>query len=478
MLLFSLVAYLVVTIFIGVITSRFVKTSEDFIIAGRRLPFLISSAALFATWFGSETILGASSEFVSHGLYGVIEDPFGAALCLFLIGVFFARPIYKMNLVTFGDFYKKIFGRKTEMIAGFFMVPSYFGWIAAQLVALGILINVVAGIPTIQGILFSAIIVTAYTYIGGMWAVSITDFIQTIVIIAGLILLAVSLVGEAGGLMNIYQQTPEGFFKFFPDPDPANILKYFAAWITIGLGSIPQQDVFQRVMASKDSKTAVRASYFSSFLYMSVGFLPLLIGLCAKILYPDILTGDAQTVLPKVVLLHSNIFIQIMFFGALFSAIMSTTSGAILAPASILSENLIKPLLKNKLEKKHHLSLVRACVVIIAVISTGMACVSTNIYELVAQSSVLSLVSLFIPMAGGLYWKRSSSTGAIFSMVAGISVWAFWENFGDPDFPALIAGLIASLAGIVAGSLLVPDRKNNAEVGKELEDKISIKTLR
>src|SRR3990170_4219526 len=152
-------------------------------LAGRSLPLMLSSAALFATWFGSETVFGASSEFLEGGLYGVIEDPFGAALCLLLFGMFFAGRLYRMKLLTLGDFFKVKYGRSTELVASIFLAPPYIGYIAAQLVAMGLILNVVAGLTLWIGIVISAFIVTVYTYIGGMWAITITDFIQTLVLI-------------------------------------------------------------------------------------------------------------------------------------------------------------------------------------------------------------------------------------------------------------------------------------------------------
>lgn len=152
MLLASILIYLALTVFIGFWASRKVKNSSDFMLAGRSLPIVLSTSALFATWFGSETVFGASSEFLNGGLYSVIEDPFGAALCLLLFGIFFARKLYSMNLMTLGDFFKVRFGRTTELIASIFMVPSYFGYIAGQLVALGLILNVVTDIPVWQGV--------------------------------------------------------------------------------------------------------------------------------------------------------------------------------------------------------------------------------------------------------------------------------------------------------------------------------------
>jgi SSS family solute:Na+ symporter len=199
---------MVLTVLIGLWASRKVKSSDDYILAGRSLPLFISSSALFATWFGSETVFGASSEFLQGGLYAVIEDPFGAALCLILFGMFIARKLYAMNLLTLGDFFKIRYGRQTELISSLFLAIPYIGYIAAQLVAMGLILTVVTGMVVWQGVVISAVVVTIYTYIGGMWAITITDFIQTIIIIIGLLALAFVLSGKAGGVAHVLSQVP------------------------------------------------------------------------------------------------------------------------------------------------------------------------------------------------------------------------------------------------------------------------------
>ncbi len=244
MLLLSILIYLSLTIAVGFWAARKVKGSGDFLLAGRSLPMVLSTSALFATWFGSETVFGASSRFLEGGLFSVIEDPFGAALCLVLFGTFFARRLYNMNLLTLGDYFKVRFGRRTEIVASVFMVPAYFGYTAAQLVALGLISNVVMGIPVWQGIAISALVVTLYTYAGGMWAISITDFIQSIIIVVGLLILAFVLVNKAGGVSNVFTQVPAATFQFLPEGNWNGIVSWLAAWSVLGLGSIPSQDVF------------------------------------------------------------------------------------------------------------------------------------------------------------------------------------------------------------------------------------------
>ena len=426
-------------------------------LAGRSLPILLSSSALFATWFGSETVFGASSQFLQGGLYAVIEDPFGAALCLVLFGLFFARKLYNMNLLTLGDFFKVRFGKRTELVASAFLAPPYVGYIAAQLVAMGLILNVVAGLELWQGVVISAIVVTFYTYIGGMWAISITDFIQSIIIIVGMIVLAVVLAGKAGGVMNVMNQVPDHTFKFFPDTNGREIVAWLAAWSVLGLGSLPSQDVFQRSMSSGSANTAVRSCYIAAILYLSVAMLPLFISLCTKYLYPDQL-GDAQLALPNMVMAHTGIVVQVLFFGSLLSAIMSTTSSAMLAPAAIMAENLIRPLSKRKYNDRQMLGLTRVSVLIFSVMATVMACLRRNIYELVGESSILSLVSLFVPLVFGLYWKRASSTGAVLSIVGGAGAWFVFVNV-ELSVPALVPSTIVSISGMIIGSLMFPKKQ-------------------
>jgi Na+/proline symporter len=169
--------------------------------------------------------------------------------------------------------------------------------------------------------------------------------------------------------------------------------------------------------------------------------------------YPEVVASidDAQVVLPTIVLAHTSTTLQIFFFGALNSAILRTTSGAILAPASILAENIIKPL-KNNSTDAYLLRTVRVSVIIIALIATVMANMQSNIYELVAQSSALSLVSLFVPLTAGIYWKRATETGALAAMSLGMLVWLYFE-FSDYAVPSLIPGLAASIIGQCGGDV-------------------------
>lgn len=461
MLLFWVIFYLLFTIAIGVFAQRYVKSSGDFIQAGRRLPALFNATALFALWFGSETVFGASSAFLEDGLYGVIEDPFGGVLCLVLFGLFFARKLYRLNILTIADLYRNRFGKKIEIISGVFMLITFFGYVAAQIVALGLILRMVTGdtMSAESSIILCASIVTLYTCIGGMWAVSITDFIQSFFIVIGLIVVCVFMADAAGGTEKVLNSAPEGFYKFFPDRDGVEITNWFAAWFTIGLGSLASQDVFQRVNSARSERAAVNSTYLGALFYLILAMLPLFIALAAKVIYPNEDYSDTQEVLPALVITHTPMIVQILFFGSLLSAVLSTCSGALLAPASILSENLIKPLSKKEYNDKQFLWILRMSVVIIAAVSTVMATMRNNIYELVGESSVLGIVSLLFPMIIALYAKKASATGAFFSMVLGMGSWIIlefgpgWGMFEELPIATFIPALAVSILAYYTGSL-------------------------
>ncbi|HEY3429122.1 MAG TPA: sodium:solute symporter, partial [Cyclobacteriaceae bacterium] len=259
------------------------------------------------------------------------------------------------------------------------------------------------------------------------------------------------------GLFTVLSEVPQENFRFFPTLELKEIVAYLAAWSVLGLGSIPSQDVFQRTMSSGSAKTAVWSCYIAAFLYLTIAMLPLFISLCVKHLYPDQIGNDTQLTLPSMVLSHTSLPIQILFFGSLLSAIMSTTSSAILAPASIFSENFVKPLWKHRFSDNQFLLLTKISVLIFSVIGTIMACIRSNIYELVGESSILSLVSLFIPLTLGMYWKRATSKGALLSMAMGICTWLMWQQL-DSDWPSLVPALIISLIAMVIGSLIWKDK--------------------
>ncbi len=221
--------------------------------------------------------------------------------------------------------------------------------------------------------------------------------------------------------------TPIDHFRLTPaDFTAKDYLAYIAAWITIGLGSIPQQDVYQRIMSAKNASTARWGSIIAGLLYLSFAMIPLGLALIARVLEPSFIgMNDAEGVIPSMVLNHAPLFLQIIFFGALLSAIMSTASGALLAPATILSRNFLHPLFRGNLSDKSFLRLTRICVIFVAMVAMYLALGDSTIFELVQNSYTFVLVGAFVPLAFGLYTKWANTAGVVFSSSFGVIAWIY-----------------------------------------------------
>ncbi|MEY2612535.1 MAG: Sodium/glucose cotransporter, partial [Planctomycetota bacterium] len=289
-LLVFVLLYLLGTLAIGAWAGTRVKNTEDFAVAGHSLPLYMVITTSFATWFGAETVMGIPAKFVEGGLNSVIEDPFGASMCLVLVGLFFATRLYRMKLLTIGDFYRKRFGTPVEILCSVMIIISYLGWVAAQITALGLVFTILSGgeINHATGMIIGTVLVLVYVMMGGMLAVAWTDFIQMIVLVIGLSYIAWYASGLVGGADKVFAYASEkDWFKILPPPSFKDWAFFIAAAITMMLGSIPQQDVFQRVMSAKDERSAKLGAVIGGLCYLAFAFVPMFIVVAALIQMPE-----------------------------------------------------------------------------------------------------------------------------------------------------------------------------------------------
>ena len=475
------VLYLLGTLALGVWAGTRIKNTADFAIAGRSLPLIMVVTTTFATWFGAETVMGIPAKFVQGGLNAIVEDPFGAGTCLVLVGLFFAARLYKQNLLTIGDFYRQRFGRGIEVFCSVAIILSYLGWVAAQITALGLVFSVLTNgaMSETTGMIVGTLAVLVYVVIGGFLAVAWTDFIQMIVLVIGMSIIAMFASDLAGGADKVFAvATNKDLWNFLPPPSFTDIAFFIGAGLTMMLGSIPQQDVFQRVMSAKDSNTARNGAVIGGVSYILFAFVPMFIVASAVVVMGDsameLAKNDYQRVLPTFVLTKMPLVMQILFFGALLSAIKSTSSATLLAPSTSFVENILKNLRPGMTDKQQLLAMRVTIVVFTAIVlSYAIAMKGTPIYDLVSAAYQVTLVGAFVPLVMGLYWKRATTQGAIFSLAAGICVWLlFFPQLGGEAlsklFPGQLAGLIAGFAGMIVGSLMPQMLKNRHEPRKQV----------
>jgi Na+/proline symporter len=470
MLIWFVICYMATSIGIGVWAATRVHNARDYAVAGRRMPFILVTSTVFATWFGAETVLGIPATFIGGGLNGIVSDPFGASICLILAGLFFATKLYRMNLISIGDYYRIRYSRTVEVLTSIAIVLSYLGWVSAQLTALGLVFNVVShgAIPIQTGILLGATIMILYTAFGGMFSVVFTDAFHMIPLVLGLIYLVWLVSGMAGGVAPVVAHAQAaGKLAFWPKPTTSEILAFAGAAITMMFGSIPQQDVFQRITSAKTERVAITSSVTGGMLYFVFAFLPIFLAYSATLIDPVMVNGllagkgehDTQLILPTFILDHTPIFAQIVFFGALLSAITNTASATLLAPSVTFTENLLREVWKRDWNDRTLLITMRWVVIGFGVAVTLFALNSgSSIYQMVENAYKVTLVCAFVPLVAGMYWKRANSTGAMASIVLGLVVWIALEiKAPDGLWPPQLAGLLASVIGMFAGSLLAKD---------------------
>jgi len=473
------VLYLLGTLAIGVWAGTRIKNTSDFAIAGRSLPLIMVVTTTFATWFGAETVMGIPAKFVQGGLNAIIEDPFGAGTCLILVGLFFASRLYKQNLLTIGDFYRQRYGKGVEVFCSAAIILSYLGWVAAQITALGLVFSVLTNgaMSETAGMIVGTLAVLIYVVIGGFLAVAWTDFIQMIVLVIGLSIIAIFSANLAGGADKVFAMaTQKDLWNLLPPPSFTEIAMFIGAGLTMMLGSIPQQDVFQRVMAAKNAETARNGAAIGGASYIVFAFVPMFIVSCAVVVMGpsalDMAKNDYQRLLPTFVLTKMPLVMQILFFGALLSAIKSTSSATLLAPSTSFVENILKNL-RPRMRDKQQLLATRVTIVVFAalVLAYAVAMKGTSIYDLVSSAYQVTLVGAFVPLVMGLYWKRSTTQGAVISLGAGVATWILFfpqvSKLGE-QFPPQLAGLVAALIGMIAGSLAPQMLRNRHEATHHL----------
>ncbi len=464
MLIWFVVIYLLVSIMIGLVAATRVKNTKDYAVAGRHLPLPVVIATVFATWFGAEAIFGVSATFVTKGLNGVAADPFGASMCLVLAGFFFSTQLYKLNIITLGDFYRMRYNRTVEVLTTIAIVISYLGWVAAQIKALGLIFNIIThgAVSEDAGMVLGTAIVLTYTTFGGMLSVAVLDFVQMIVVIGGLLYIGSIVSDMTGGVAPVIEHArAAGKLDFFPKGADIWVwMTFLGGWVTMMLGSIPQQDVFQRITSAKSAKIALWGSMLGATVYFCFTFVPMFIAYSATLIDPmhfgALVVDDSQRVLPYLVLEHTPLLAQVIFFGAVMSAIMSCSSATLLAPSVSFAENIVKGYMPH-LSDKGFLKVMRICLIGFGLCVLLYALNSErSIFGMVESAYKITLAGAFVPLIFGVFWKKSTSQGALAAIIGGVSTWVLIEVLiGEACLvPPQLVGLGVSIVAMVAGSLL------------------------
>ncbi len=505
---------------VGIWAGRKVQDNTDYVVAGRRLPIYMAAASIMATWFAAETLMGASETAYDYGFQGVVFDPFGAAMCLFLSGLFFVRLMRRAKYLTIVDFFERRYNKTMIILSTFAQIMTYFSWTAAQIVAGGAIVQALFGIAPQYGMIIIITIVALYTMMGGMLADTLLDFFQMFFTAGGVTLVFLFLLQAVGGFAglftdagSIYVSEPfnllpisgEGFLGY---TGATAWMYWIAAWMAIGLGSVATQDLMQRSMAARNQATSVYGSYFAGGLYLFFGIMSPLIGIMVYKLSPGM--EDTSYLLVSAAMTHMPAILTAIFIAALSSALMSTSDSSLLAGASAVTENLIPVITGKKLEGRQALWATRIMVLVNALVALAIALWAQTIYELSVVAWSLLLVGLFTPFAFGMYWKKANGPGAVAAFLGGFAVWigatifffnqglggqstalvceytaemgafsegwwcAFWDAIYIASFVAFLAAMLLMVAVSLATQKTHPPRKLVDYYGEPLEPSLRL----
>jgi SSS family solute:Na+ symporter len=469
--LVAIAVYSLCLIILGFYASGRVQSQEDYLVAGRRLPLWLAWGTLLATWFGAGTVIGASEAAREDGLRGTLLDPFASGLALIVAGLFFARPMWNMQLLTMGDYFARSYGPRTEMVSSLIQAVSYFPWLAAQFVALGGLLSIELGWSTELATGVAAIFVLYLTISGGMWSVTFTDTAQAAVLLIALVVLGHTFFADLGqgsaadGLAETWQQTPADMRTLLPPNYRLAWLAWTSTLVVGVLGNIPGQDLMQRVFSARSASVAAWACLLAGCVYLAFGLLPVLLGLASRIVLPD---ADSDGILNRLAAEVLSGPMRMIFVVALLSIVVSTATSALLSPAALLARNVFE---HAAWFRRRPLITDRGCVLACMSISLALAFAGQQVLGLLEQALEISLVALLIPFLAPFVGRPRGDRSGLLAIVLGAATWGAHSLGGayllpaelDPEFatlgqslwlcPSALLGLAASGLGYILGQL-------------------------
>jgi len=447
LLLVGLAGYVLAMLGIGAWVSRRIHNETDYLVAGHGLGPILVAFSVFATWFGAETIIGASGAIYTDGLAGGNADPFGYGLCLILAGLIFAVPLWKRGLTTYADLFRQRYSTGVERVMVLLYVPSSVIWGAAQIRAFGQVLGVASGLELDAAILAGAVIVIIYTLLGGLMADAITDVIQGLALVIGLVVILVAVMVEAGGVSGgLALVEPDRFQPF--GSGGRSPLAVMEEWAVPVLGSLLAAEILQRIIGARSASTAKWGTLGGAALYIGFGLIPVYLGLVGPTLVPGL--ADPEDLVPTLAGRYLGTFTHVLFSGALVSIILSTVDSTLLAAGGLLSHNAILPLVAG-LSDKQRLGWTRGAVLVLGVVATWLALGANTMYDLVLTASAFGSAGVVVVSCFALFTRVGGPASAYASLAAGVVVWAYGDfvaGWTAPFLAAVASAFVAYLAPV------------------------------
>jgi Na+/proline symporter len=447
-MLLAIGLYVAVQFAIGVWVSRRVATDTDYILAGRSLGFGLVLFSVFATFFGSEAVTASAASVYENGLAGAVVDPLSYAVALILVGLFFAARLRATQAATFADVFRNRFSPGVERLVVLVLLPGSLFWAAAQIRVFGTVLNANAGIGLGSALLLAAIAVAAYSVIGGLLADAVTDTLQGLVVIVGLVALFVAVVVAVGSPAAVVRSLEPARLSLVADDE--GLLKLIEKIAVPVCGTIVAVELISRFLGARSPAVAGSGTIAGGVLYLALGLVPIYLGLAGPTVLPDL--KETEELVPRLAEALLPSWLYVVFVGALISAVLSTVHATLHAPAAQVSRNLISGL-RPGLDPATRLWLTRAAVAALSVIAYLFAAGSDSIKELVETASAFGSAGVFVTLMFAMFSNYGRAASAHAAIGVGILVWAWSKYAWGLDTP-YVAALVTSTIAYVASAEL------------------------
>ena len=449
------VGYFLLIFGIGWLSLRWTKSEEDYWIAGSKLGWGIGGATMAATHTSAGTFIG------TIGVIYAVGWSFGWVLIVIPLAYWFmvavlAPRFTAVKELTLPAFLERRYQSKTARgVGGVIILIATVVYIQAQILAGGLVANVVFGISPLTGMIIFTLILLLYTLVGGMLAVVYTDFLQMLIMIVGTVVsVPLALIHFDG--MSALMEKVELIKPLTFDWNGFPTVLLIGLGLAFFLGSVATPEKVVRLYAMKDMKSIRRGILLAVIVVTGINLLVFILGLVAMLLFPNLPTGDlAMPMIAKAVL---PTFVGTIMLAAVTSAMMSTVDSLLLVAGSALSEDIYQNLMHKKVSKSRRLSVARIGILIVGIVPllsiiSGFA-EGELIQFIVILFTAIMAAGFFTPVVGGVLWKRATKQGAIAAMVGGVLVTGLWKAFGNELIYPVIPGFLVSVISYITVSLL------------------------
>ncbi len=451
------VLYFLVVFAIGYLSLRNTEDETDYWIAGGNLGWLVGGATLSATHTSAGTFIGTIGVIYTAGWsFGWLI--LSVVFAYWFMAAVLAPRFTKVKQLTLPAFMQtRYYSKAPRGVAAVIILIATVVYIQAQIVAGGLVANVVFGLSPTTGMIIFTIILLLYTMIGGMIAVAYTDFLQLIIMVIGVLVSVPLAIRQFDGFYNLLDfARAVNPITFTWDGLPGTLL--FTMGLAFFLGGVSTPEKLTRLYAMKDMRTIRKGIFFTIILVSGINLLVFLLGVASISLFPLLPTGDLA--MPLVAKAMLPPFIGTLMLAAITSAMMSTVDSLLLVAGSALSEDIYQTFFSPASSRKRKLTVARIGIFIVGVIPLILVLSGVGKGELVQfivlLFTALMASSFFMPVIGGLYWKRATKEGAIAAMIGGLVMTGGWKLFGNTGIDPVLPGFICSGLLLVVVSLMTP----------------------